>query len=186
MLKELKISLFLFVLLVAITGVAYPLFITGMAKVVFPDKASGSLIEKNGEIVGSLLIGQQFNKPEYFHPRPSAAGSGYDAMASGGSNLGVTNEKLKEDISTRFAVLSAENPDKTVPVDLLTSSASGLDPDISKEAAFFQVARIAKARNVSEDLIVKLIESNTKGSFLGLFGESRVNVLKLNIELDGK
>jgi len=186
MLKEIKPALLLFVLMLVITGVLYPLFITGVAKAVFPLKAAGSLIEQDGKIVGSELIGQQFTKPEYFHPRPSNAGNGYDSLTSGASNLSATSDKLKADISARFDILSKENPGKTVPVDLLTSSASGLDPHISIDAANFQVKRIAKTRKLNEADVSKIIESNIEGRFLGIFGEPRVNVLKLNIALDKK
>jgi K+-transporting ATPase ATPase C chain len=186
MLKEIKPALLLFLVMLVITGVLYPIFVTGVARVVFPEKASGSLIEKDGIIVGSELIGQQFSKPEYFHPRPSNAGIGYDSLASGASNLAATSDKLKADIAARFEALSQENPGKKVPVDLLTSSASGLDPHISVEAANFQVQRIAKLRKLSEGEISKLVENNTEGRFLGIFGEQRVNVLKLNIALDSK
>ncbi len=184
MLKEIKTALLLFLLMVAITGVVYPMLITGAAKAVFPAKASGSLLENNGKIIGSELIGQQFTKPEYFHPRPSKAGNGYDAMNSGGSNLSPTSKKLEDDISARFKALSEENPGKPIPTDLLTASASGLDPHISVEAAFFQMEGIAEAREVDEAIIKKLIEKHTEGFFLGVFGEPRVNVLLLNINLD--
>lgn len=186
MFKEIKTALSLFVVMLVITGIAYPLVITGVAKTFFQEKATGSLIEKDGKVIGSQLIGQQFNKPEYFHPRPSSAGSGYDAMASGASNLSSTNKKLQDDIAARFQVLSAMNLGKKVPTDLLTASASGLDPHISPEAAMFQVPSIAKARNVDEAKVVSLIEKNTEGRFFGVFGEPRVNVLLLNVEMDKK
>ena len=150
----------------------------------FADSASGSLLTKDGKIIGSRLIGQQFTKPEYFHPRPSKAGNGYDAMSSGGSNDGPTAKKLEDDIAARFKVLSEENPGKPVPADLLTASASGLDPHISVAAAIFQVARIAKTRKIEEHVVTAIIEKHTESSFLGIFGEPRVNVLLLNIDLD--
>ncbi len=184
MLKEIKTSLILFLLLAVITGLAYPMFITGIAKVIFPENSSGSLVTKDGKVIGSELIGQQFERPEYFHPRPSKAGSGYDSMASGASNLSPTSKKLEDDISARFKALSEENPGAEIPVDLLTASASGLDPEISPQAAMFQLPRVAKARNMDESAVKGLIEKHTKGRFLGIFGEPRVNVLLLNMDLD--
>lgn len=182
MLKEIRVAGLLFLVMVAITGVIYPIIITGSAQVIFPEKASGSIIEKNGKIIGSSLIGQQFIKPEYFHPRPSVAG--YNPMAAGASNLHQSNPKLIEEIAQRFKVISGENPGKEIPADLLTSSASGLDPHISLDAAVFQIARIAKARKVEESEIIHIVHENTEGRLFGLFGEPRVNVLLLNLALD--
>lgn len=184
MFKEIKTALSLFMVMLVITGIAYPLLITGAAKVLFQYQASGSLIEKDGKVIGAKLIGQQFSKPEYFHPRPSNAGGGYDAMVSGASNLSSTNKTLQDDVAKRFKDASEVNPGKSIPTDLLTASASGLDPHISPEAAMFQVPVVAKARKMKEADIIKLIEKNTEDRFLGVFGEPRVNVLLLNIELD--
>lgn len=182
MLKEIKTALSLFILMVIITGFSYPMLITGVANLLFQDKASGSLIEKNSKIIGSKLIGQNFTSEKYFHPRPSSAE--YNATNSGGSNLSQTSKELKEQIATRYKKLANEQPETKIPADLLTTSASGLDPHISPEAAIFQVARVAKARNIDEAIILKIIERNTEGRSLGIFGEPRVNVLLLNLELD--
>lgn len=165
-------------------GLGYPLAVTGIAGVVFPHRASGSLILKNGQIIGSELLGQSFTSDRYFHPRPSAAGNGYDATASGGSNLAQSNAKLVLRIQGDIDKLSEENPGKPVPIDLVTASGSGLDPDITPDAAFFQAPRIARARGLNEDSVRQLIQQHITGRQLGLFGESRVNVLKLNLALD--
>jgi K+-transporting ATPase ATPase C chain len=166
-------------------GFVYPLVVTGLAKVMFPDKSSGQLIERNGKIVGSRIIGQPFTGPGYFYSRPSAAGNnGYDAANSGGSNLGPTNQKLIDRVKQDVAALQAENPGKPVPIDLVTASASGLDPHISPAAADFQAPRVARERGMSEDEIRRLIAKHTEGRQLGFLGEPRVNVLELNLDLD--
>lgn len=171
-----------------ITGIAYPLAVTGMAQFIFKEKANGTLILKEGRIIGSKLIGQNFSRPEYFHPRPSAAGkNGYDAASSSGSNLGPTNAKLIKGIKNNIKKILAENPGvKTgqIPVDLVTSSGSGLDPHISPAAAFLQVSRVAGARQMDENIVKKLVAENTEGRQLGILGEPRVNVLLLNLALD--
>ena len=167
-------------------GVIYPLAVWGVAQVVFSHQANGSLIEKDGKTIGSELIGQQFTSTKYFHSRPSAAGNGYDAGASGGSNLGPTSQKLIDRIKMDALNLQAENPNKQIPADLVTTSASGLDPQISPAAAEFQIPRIARARNISEADLRKLLAQFTEGRDFGIFGEPRVNVLKLNLELDKK
>lgn len=173
----------LLVLTVAL-GVVYPFAVWGVSQIAFSHQANGSLIEKDGKVIGSELIGQTFTSPGYFHSRPSAAGNGYDAGASSGSNLGPTSKKLIDRIGGDAEAIKAENPSVKVPADLVTTSASGLDPHISPEAAEFQVARIAKQRNMAENDVRKLVQKFTEGRQLGFFGEPRVNVLLLNLELN--
>ena len=172
------------ILATVLCGLAYPLLVTGIASVVFPHQAAGSLILKDGQVIGSELLAQSFTSDRYFHPRPSAAGNGYDATSSGGSNLAQSNAKLVQRIQGDIDKLTAENPGKPVPIDLVTTSASGLDPDITPDAAFFQVSRVAKARGLSEDQVRQLIQHHITGRQLGFLGEPRVNVLALNLDLD--
>jgi len=167
-----------------LVGLAYPLAITVVAHYVFPRKAAGSLIVRNGQVIGSELLAQSFTSDKYFHPRPSAAGNGYDATASGGSNLAQSNKALVDRVQGSINTLAAENPSQPVPIDLVTTSGSGLDPDITPDAAWFQVPRIAKARKLPEDTIRKLVDSHIAPRQLGVLGEPRVNVLRLNIDLD--
>jgi K+-transporting ATPase ATPase C chain len=196
MLKEIRPALVLVVALTLITGLAYPLAVTEVAQFLFPRQAEGSLIERDGKVVGSALIGQVFASEGYFHGRPSATTAPdpndstktvpapYNAANSGGSNLGPTNQALADRVREDVEKLKAENPGTPVPIDLVTTSASGLDPDISPEAALFQVPRIAKARNLSEDRVRQLVNENASGRLAGLIGEPRVNVLALNLALD--
>ena len=165
-------------------GLGYPLLVTVIAGVVFPHKAAGSLIMKDWQVIGSELLAQSFTSDRYFHPRPSAAGNGYDATASGGSNLAQSNAKLVQRVQGDIDKLSAENRGKPVPIDMVTTSGSGLDPDITPDNAYFQARRVAKARGLSEDQVRNLIAANTSGRQLGLLGEPRVNVLALNLALD--
>jgi K+-transporting ATPase ATPase C chain len=165
-------------------GLGYPLLVTAIAGVVFPHKAAGSLILKDGQVIGSELIAQSFTSDKYFHPRPSAAGNGYDATASGGSNLAQSNKALVTRIQGSIDQLSKENPGHPVPIDLVTTSGSGLDPDITPDAAFFQLPRVAKARGIDEDRVRQLIEQHITSRQLGVLGEPRVNVLELNLAMD--
>jgi K+-transporting ATPase ATPase C chain len=167
-----------------IFGLFYPLVVTGLAQLLFHDKANGQLVYKNGELVGSRIIGQPFSAPQYFHSRPSAAGNGYDAANSGGSNYAPTNKKLIDRVAGDVAALQVEHPGTDVPIDLVTASGSGLDPDITPAAAEFQVARVARERHLPEDTVRKLVSEQTQGRQLGFLGEPRVNVLLLNLELD--
>jgi potassium-transporting ATPase KdpC subunit len=195
-LKELRPALVVLIGLTLITGLIYPLVMTGIAQVVFPTQASGSLIMQDGKVVGSSLIGQPFSDDKYFHGRPSATtapdpqdasksvDAPYNAANSGGSNLGPTSKALAERIKADVEKLKGENPDAAVPVDLVTTSGSGLDPDISPEAAYFQVPRVATARGLPLERVRALVESQVQGRALGLFGEPHVNVLELNLALD--
>ncbi|MDA9546244.1 potassium-transporting ATPase subunit C [Bradyrhizobium sp. CCBAU 45321] len=196
MLREIRPAIVLLLALTAITGLAYPLAMTGIAGALFPVQAQGSLIEKDGKVIGSALIGQEFKDDKYFHGRPSATlapdpndstktvPASYNAANSGGSNLGPTSKALADRLKEDVDKLRRENPNASVPVDLVTTSASGLDPNISPEAAQFQVPRVAKARNLPEDQVKQLVTASTEGRLLGLLGEPRVNVLALNLALD--
>jgi K+-transporting ATPase ATPase C chain len=195
-LKEIRPAIIVLVVLTLITGLAYPLAMTALAGVIFPKQAQGSLIEKDGKVVGSALIGQQFTSDKYFHGRPSATTAPdpadstktvpapYNAANSGGSNLGPTSKALIDRVKDDVEKLKTENPSMPVPIDLVTTTASGLDPDISPEGALFQVPRVAKARNLPEDAVRKLVEQHIEGRLAGLLGEPRVNVLALNLALD--
>ena len=172
------------ILTTVLFGVVYPFVVTGLAQVLFHDKANGQLLYRDGELVGSRIIGQPFTAPKYFYSRPSAAGNGYDAANSGGSNYAPTNKKLIDRVAGDVAAYQQERPGSDVPIDLVTASASGLDPDITPAAAEFQVARVAKERHLPEDMVRKLVLEHTQGRQLGFLGEPRVNVLLLNLDLD--
>jgi K+-transporting ATPase ATPase C chain len=182
--KNLIISILMTVVTTVLLGLVYPLVVTGLAQVLFKDKANGQLITRNGDVVGSRIMGQAFIGPGYFHSRPSAAGNGYDAANSGGSNYAPTNQKLIDRVQASVSDLQKENPGTPIPTDLVTTSASGLDPDISPAAADFQAPRIAHQRGLSEDSVRQLIQQYSSGRQLGFMGEPRVNVLQLNLALD--
>jgi len=196
MLREIRPAILVLVVLTLITGLAYPLAMTALAGVIFPNQAQGSLIERDGKVIGSVLIGQEFKDDKYFHGRPSATvapdpndstktvPAPYNAANSGGSNLGPTSKALNDRVKEDVDKLKAENPNSPVPVDLVTTSASGLDPDISPEGALFQVPRVAKARNMPEERLRQLVAQNTQSRLVGLLGEPHVNVLALNLALD--
>ncbi len=182
--KNLLTAFLMTIATTVLLGLIYPLIVTGLSQVLFKDKANGQILYRNGEAIGSRIIAQPFTSARYFHPRPSAAGNGYDAANSGGTNLGPTNQKLIERVRADAAALHQENPAEAIPVDLITTSASGLDPEISPAAAVFQIPRIARERGLSEAVLAGLVQSHTHQRTLGLFGEPRVNVLELNLALD--
>jgi K+-transporting ATPase ATPase C chain len=184
--ENLKIAVLFTLVTTLIFGLIYPLVVTGLAHLFFPGQANGELIVRNGQLMGSSLIAQPFSSDSYFHPRPSAAGNGYDPVAAGGSasNLGPTNRQLLDRVKGDVEKLRAENPGAAVPIDLVTTSGSGLDPDISPAAAEFQVPRVARARKISPDELRALVAKHTQGRQLGFLGEPRVNVLELNLDLD--
>jgi potassium-transporting ATPase KdpC subunit len=183
--KNLLTAVLMTVATTVLLGIIYPLVVTGIARVIFPNKANGQLIERDGKIVGSRMIGQPFTGPGYFHSRPSAAGTnGYDAANSGGTNLGPTSKALIDRVKQSADALQAENPGKPVPVDLVTTSASGLDPEITPAAADFQVPRVARERGITEDQLQRMVAKHTDGRQAGFLGEARVNVLELNLDLD--
>lgn len=177
-------SVLMTVVTTILLGIVYPLVVTGVAQLLFHDNANGQLVERNGQAIGSRILAQPFTGDGYFHPRPSAAGNGYGATNSGGTNLGPTNKKLIDRVAQDVATLHAENPNAPVPADMVTYSASGLDPHITPAAAAFQLPRVARTRGVSEDALRALVAAHTEGRQLGFFGEPRVNVLELNLALD--
>jgi K+-transporting ATPase ATPase C chain len=182
--KNLMIAVLMTLVTTVLFGLLFPLVITGLAQVLFPRQANGQLVSRNGQVVGSRLIGQSFSSAGYFHSRPSSAGAGYDAGNSGGSNLGPTNQSLMTRVQGDADRLQVENPTAAIPIDLLTTSGSGLDPHISPEAAEFQVPRIARERGLSEDVVRETIRQHTEARQFGFLGEARVNVLELNVGLD--
>ena len=184
--KNLVISVLMTVVTTILLGIIYPLIVTGLAQVLFPKKANGQLIEANGKVIGSRIIAQGFTSAGYFHPRRSSAGNGYDPTNTNGSQLGPTNQKLIDRVKGDVASAQAENPGTPVPVDLVTTSASGLDPEITPASAAFQLPRVAKARGISDEQLRQLVASHTEDRQLGFLGEPRVNVLELNLDLDQK
>lgn len=182
--KNLITAVLMTIAMTILLGIVYPLVVTVLAQVLFKDTANGQIVHRNGEAIGSRIIAQPFTSPKYFHPRPSAAGNGYDAANSGGTNLGPTNQKLIDRVRADAAALHQENPNEPVPIDLLTTSASGLDPEISPAAAGFQVPRVARERGLSEPAVRDLVQKYTQQRDFGLLGEPRVNVLELNLALD--
>jgi potassium-transporting ATPase KdpC subunit len=183
--NNLKIAILFTVVTTVVFGLGYPLLVTGLGQLLFPKQANGSLIERDGQVVGSRLIAQGFSGDKYFHPRPSAAGNGYDPTASGASDLGPTNQALVTRVQQDVAKWQQENPGAAVPADLVTISGSGLDPDISPASAEFQLPRVAKARRMNVEDVRRIVEKHTQARQWGIFGEARVNVLELNLELDG-
>jgi K+-transporting ATPase ATPase C chain len=184
--KNLITAVLMTIVTTLLLGVAYPLLVTGVAQALFPEKANGQLVVRGGKVIGSRIIGQAFSSPGYFRSRPSAAGTGYDAANSSGTNLGPTNKKLVDAVKAAVDSAKKENPSSPVPVDLVTSSASGLDPHISPAAALFQVPRVARERGVPEGEVRRLVEEHIEGRQLGLLGEAVVNVLELNLALDDR
>ncbi len=184
--KNLVISVWITAVTTVLLGIIYPLAMTGVSQLLFRDKANGQLILRGGKVIGSRIIGQPFTGQEYFHSRPSAAGSGYDAANSGGTNLAPTNRKLMDRVNRGAAALQADNPNALVPVDLVTTSASGLDPDLTPAAAYFQVGRIARERHMGEEAVAALVRSHIQPRQFGFLGEPRVNVLELNLDLDSR
>lgn len=182
--KNLVTSVLMTIAMTILLGLIYPLVITGLAQVLFRDKANGQIIVRNGQAIGSRIIGQAFTGTKYFHSRPSGAGNGYDAANSGSSQLGPTNQKLIDRVKGDVSTLEQENPGQPIPVDMITQSASGLDPDISPAAAEFQIPRVAKARGIPEATVRELVRKNTAQREFGFLGETRVNVLQLNLALD--
>jgi len=182
--RNLLISIWMTLATTVLLGVIYPLIVTGLAQAIFPQQANGELIQAGGKVVGSKLIGQPFTAPGYFHSRPSSAGAGYDATQSGGSNLAPTNKALLDRVSANAHAMQMENPNAPVPIDLVTASASGLDPDISPAAAAFQIHRVARERHMKDDDVSMLVKAHTLERQFGFLGEPRVNVLELNLDLD--
>src|SRR3984957_1290491 len=187
MIKELGTALRVTIVSIVIFGLIYPLLMTLIAQLLFPRQGDGSLVSVNGKLVGSAIIGQLWTKPQYFHGRPSAAGKGYDPTSTGGTNLGPTSKKLIDSTKATIAALEKENPNASgaPPIDLVTSSASGIDPDISPEAAYWEAPRVAKARNLSVSSVNAIVAQHVRGRTFGFLGEPRVNVLELNLALDG-
>jgi K+-transporting ATPase ATPase C chain len=182
--KNILISILMTIVTTVLFGILYPLVVTGLSQLLFPKKANGQFIEANGKVVGSRIIGQAFSSPGYFHTRPSSAGNGYDATASNGSQWGPTNQKLVDRVKGDVASAQAENPGTPIPIDLVTASGSGLDPEISPAAAVFQIPRVAKARGIGEAQVRDVVAKHTENRQLGFLGEPRVNVLELNLDLD--